>query len=144
MKKFSNQQECGGGTGRQVVTRGEQDEAVEGQQPSCRTSPLCKQEQNIHSHCKMTSSGLLMCIFMTSLPETDSLRIPSGSDVLQRDFCSQPSTMQINWHSSENTGTGWSATGTPLSLQMRAGSHIFCYPVKTDGQMLSGSLLLHF
>ncbi|CAB1415650.1 unnamed protein product [Pleuronectes platessa] len=35
----------------------------------------------------------------------------------------KPSTVQLDWHSPENTRTGRSATGALSSSQMRAGSH---------------------
>ena len=70
----------------------------------------------------MTSSSLLVCMFLTQLSETDSMRTAWRPDVLWWDLCSQPSTMQLDWHSPVNR-IGRSATGAPFSSQMRAGSH---------------------
>ena len=39
------------------------------------------------------------------------------------DVCSQPSTVQLDWHSPENSRFGRSTTGAPFSSQMRASSH---------------------
>ena len=90
-------QEHGGDTRRPAFTQGELDRAVEGHQPSSRTS-ICSfvrggkggalpephkmtSSRLLVSH-KMTSSRLLVCTFLTKLSETDSMRVTGGPDDL--------------------------------------------------------------
>ncbi|KAJ8348305.1 hypothetical protein SKAU_G00268940 [Synaphobranchus kaupii] len=68
-------QERGGDTGRRAITQGELDRAVEGQGPSGRTG-ICSFVRGgtggaLPEPYKMISSGLLMCMFLTKLSETD-------------------------------------------------------------------------
>ncbi|KAJ8377140.1 hypothetical protein SKAU_G00077200 [Synaphobranchus kaupii] len=70
-------QERGGDTGRRAITRGELDRAVEGKQPSGRTG-ICSFVRGgtggaLPEPYKMTSSGLLVCMFLTKLVYTDSV-----------------------------------------------------------------------
>ena len=85
---------------RPAVTQGELDRAVEEHQPSSRTV-ICSLERGgtggaLPEPNKMTSSKLLVCMFLTKLSETDSMRVALGPDVLQWDLCSQPSTLQLD------------------------------------------------
>ena len=81
--------ERGGDTRRRAVTRGELDTAVEGQKSSSRTS-ICSFVRGgtggalpepyrtggaLPEPYEMTSSGLLVCMFLTKLSETDSVRV---------------------------------------------------------------------
>ncbi len=61
----------------QEITWGELDRAVKGHQPSSRTS-ICSFVRGgtggaLPESCKMTPSGLLVCMFLTKLSETDSM-----------------------------------------------------------------------
>ncbi|MBN3298611.1 KDM4A demethylase, partial [Amia calva] len=75
--------EHGGGTKRRAVTRGELDRGVEGHQPSSRTG-ICSFVRGgtggvLPEPYKMTSSGLLVCMFLTKLSQTDSMRASSAT-----------------------------------------------------------------
>ena len=81
------------------------------------SAPLLEVEQ--WDHCQnpteMTSSCLLVCTFLSKLLETDSMRVAWGPDILYWDLCSQPSTLQLNCYSRENTKIGRSTTGPTFS-----------------------------
>lgn len=68
------------------------------------SGPLCSRD-------RMTSSRLFKRMFLTKQSESDS----EGD---KWDLCSQPSTMQLNWHPPRKTRTGRLATGIPFSSQM--------------------------
>ena len=61
----------------------------------------------------MTSRRLLVHMFLTKLSK--SMRVASGPDVLEWDLCSQPSTVQLKWHSQSidqlDGFGGWSVMG---------------------------------
>lgn len=50
---------------------------------------------------KMTSDGILMCIFLTKLSETESMRMATGPDFLYSGLLPQPSIMHFSSHSLE-------------------------------------------
>ena len=89
---------------------------------------------------KIASSRQLVCLFLTKLSETDSMRVVWG--FLLWDLCSQPSTLQLDWHWPVNTGTHRFATGAPFSSQMRAVSHwALVIDVKESGNAVANMLL---
>lgn len=71
---------------------------------------------------QMTSSRLLVCIFLTKLPETDFVRVARGPDVLQWDLSSRLSIVQLSWYLQENARIGESATDMLFSSQITTGS----------------------
>lgn len=111
-----------GSTKRWDITQQELDMAAKGFHPSCRTC-ICSFVKGgpwgaLPELNKMTFSILLMLIFLTKVPETDSMKVAWTANILQGDLCSQTRTQQFDWHSPKNT-----RTGVPFSLQMRAASH---------------------
>ena len=69
---------------------------------------------------------LLVCMFLTKLSETDSMKVARGHKALQWDLCSQLSTMQLDWHSRENTRICKFTSGALFSLHMSTGSLSTC------------------
>ena len=106
-------QDHGGNTRKPAITQGELDMAVKRHQPHSRTGVCCfvwgVTRGVLPKPYKMTPSRLLVWMFLTKLSETDSTRVSSEPNILQWDLCSQPSTVQLEWH--------------PRSLHRWAGSH---------------------
>ena len=116
-------QECRGDTRRRAMTRGELDRAVEGQQPNSRVG-ICSFVQGgtggaLLEPYKMTSSGLLVCMFLTKLSwgwdegPTSSCGTCANSPAP----CSSVGICREhqNWQF---------ASGAPFSSQRRAGSQL--------------------
>ena len=119
----SRSQERGGDGKRRAITQGE----LEGQQPSSRTGiSFCEwggTGGTLPEPYKRTSfAGYLCACFWPNCQETGSMRVAWGHDVLSWDPCSQPSTVQLDWHLPENTRIGRFTIGAPFSSQLRAGS----------------------
>ena len=94
-----------------TITWREVNRAVEVHQPSSRTGICCFVWRGtggawLESY-KMTSSRLMVCMFLTKLSETDSMRVAWG-----------PSTVHLR----ESPRMDRSSIGTPFSSQMGAGS----------------------
>lgn len=102
-----------------TVTPGKMKKPVKSQQPNNPTTLFREEQEEQKQNDLQQASG----VRVSKLSETD---IHLRPDVLQNDLCSQPSTVQLDWHSPETMGTDRSTTGTLFSPQMRAGSRWAC------------------
>ena len=115
-------QEPGRDSRKLVITWGELDRAIEGHQPSSGTG-ICsfvqgKTRRVLSEPYRMTLSRLLVCMFMTKLSETDSMRTSSSTTCANNTApCGSIGIRE------RTTRVGRSAIGTPFSFQVRSGSH---------------------
>ena len=109
------------------VIPGDVEGAVGGQQPNSRTATSSFVQggtgEALPEPCKVTSSRPLICMFQLKLSETDSMKVVRGPNVHKWGLCSQPNTVQGDWHVPKNTQIGRFAIGALCSSPMRAGSH---------------------